>query len=298
MKEWLVRLVVAAAVGVVVVIAATWIAGGDLPNPANRDVGRPPLDLQASNVTFASGSGALIRAWLSPGQPGQGVIVLLHSLGGDRRDMLARAEFLHTKGYSVLMPDFQAHGESRGRRITFGDLESRDVTAALQYLHHKLPDEKIGVLAASLGATAFVLADGRPPVNAVVLEQMYPTIEQAVESRARSQLGFLGTLFGPLLMVQVQSRLEIPENRLRPVDRMGKLNTPVLIIDGAEDPYLPVADAQALFAAASDPKELWAVPGTGHVDLQVFAKAQYENKVGAFLDRYVRGSDSPSPAQE
>ena len=286
MKELLSRLFVGVAVVVVIVIAATWIAGADLVNPVNRDIsiGRPPLDLQASNITFASGSGALIHGWLSPGKPGPGAIILLHGLR-DRRDMLGRAESLRARGYYVLLFDFQAHGESRGSRITFGDLESRDVTAAIQYLHHKLPGEKVGVIGASLGAAAFVLADERPAVAAVVLEQMYPTIQQAVAGRARKYLGPLGPLIAPLLMVQVLSRLEIPANRLRPIDRMAQIGAPVLIVNGTQDSYTSIDDARALLAASSEPKELWAVEGAGHVDLHAFAKAQYEKRVGDFLAR-------------
>jgi fermentation-respiration switch protein FrsA (DUF1100 family) len=186
-----------------------------------------------------------------------------------------------------LLIDFQAHGENRGSRITFGDLESRDVTAALQYLHHKLPDEPVAVIGASLGAAAFVLAEDRPPVAAVVLEQMYPTIQQAVAGRARQYLGPLGPVFAPLLMAQMQSRLEIPANRLRPIERMAQLGAPVLIVNGTQDRYTSIEDARALFAAASDPKELWAVQGAGHVNLYAFAKAQYEQRVGEFLARYL-----------
>jgi pimeloyl-ACP methyl ester carboxylesterase len=287
MKELLIRLVVGVAVIVVVVIAVTWIAGGELTDPANRDIGRPPLDLEASNITFASGSGSLIHGWLSHGKPGQGVVLLLHGLRGDRRDMLSRAEFLRARGYSVLLIDFQAHGESRGRRITFGDLESRDVTAAIQYLRHKLPDEPVGVIGASLGAAAFVLAEERPAVAAVVLEQMYPTIQQAVAGKARQYLGPLGPVFAPLLMVQIQSQLEIPADRLRPIDRMAQIGAPVLIVNGTQDRYTSIEDARALFAAASDPKEVWAVEGAGHVNLYAFAKTQYEQRVGEFLARHL-----------
>jgi fermentation-respiration switch protein FrsA (DUF1100 family) len=42
-----------------------------------------------------------------------------------------------------------------------------------------------------------------------------------------------------------------------------------------------------LFAASSNPKELWAVEGAGHVNLHAFAKAQYEQRVGDFLGRYM-----------
>jgi pimeloyl-ACP methyl ester carboxylesterase len=287
MKELLIRLVVGVAVIVVVVIAATWIAGGALTDPANRDIGRPPADLEASRVTFASGSGSLIHGWLSHGKPGQGVIILLHGLRGDRRDMVSRGQFLRARGYSLLLFDFQAHGENRGNRITYGDLESRDVTAAIQYLRHQLPDEPVGIIGASLGAAAFVLAEERPAVAAVVLEQMYPTIQQAVAGRARQYLGPLGPVFAPLLMMQMQSRLEIPANRLRPIDRMAQIGAPVLIVNGTQDSYTSIDDARAMFAAASDPKELWAVEGAGHVNLYAFAQSQYEQRVADFLARHL-----------
>jgi pimeloyl-ACP methyl ester carboxylesterase len=288
MKELLIRLVVGLAVIVVVVIAATWMAAGELTDPANRNIGRPPLDLEASNITFASGSGSLIHGWLSHGKPGQGAVLLLHGLRGDRHDMLSRAEFLRSRGYSLLLIDFQAHGESRGSRITFGDLESRDVSAAIQYLHHKLPDEPVAVIGASLGAAAFVLADERPAVAAVVLEQMYPTIQQAVAGRARQYLGPLGPVFAPWLLLNMQSELKIPANRLRPIDRLAQIGAPVLIVNGTQDSYTSSEDARAELAAASDPKELWAVQGAGHADLHAFAKAEYERRVGDFLGRYVR----------
>jgi uncharacterized protein len=286
-KEWLIRLAVGAAVVVIVVIAISWVAAGDLPDPARRDIGVPPRDLHASNITFASGAGVLIHGWLSPGKAGQGAVVLLHAARGDRRDMLSRAEFLHAREYSVLLIDFQAHGDNRGSRITFGDLESRDVTAAIQYLHHKLPDEKVAVIGVSMGADAVVMADNRPQVAAVVLEQMYPTIERAIQSQVRNHLGPLTPLLAPLLFVEVQSQLEIPENRLRPIDRMSKIGAPVLIINGTEDKHVPIEDARALFAAAPDPKQLWAVPGAGHVNLHTFAKAEYEQRVSDFLAQYL-----------
>jgi uncharacterized protein len=293
MKPWLVNVLVAAAGVVILVIGTTWLASGGLQDPANHFVGRPPLDLQASNITYASGAGVLIHGWLTPGKPGQGVVLLLHALRGDRRDMISRAEFLRVRGYAVLLIDFQSHGENRGGRITYGDLESRDVTGAIQYLHHKLPGEKVAVIGVSMGADAFVLADDRPPVSAVVLEQMYPTIDRAVASRVRSNIGPLAPLFASLVMVEMQSRMEIPANRLRPIDRMAKIGAPVLIANGTEDNHTTIEEARAELAAASPPKELWAVEGAGHVDLHHFAKAQYERRIGDFLARYLPPVTAP-----
>jgi alpha-beta hydrolase superfamily lysophospholipase len=295
-KPWLINLLVAMAGVVILVIAGTWLASTGLQDPANHFVGRPPLDLQASNITFASGAGVLIHGWLVPGKPKQGVVLLLHAVRGDRRDMISRAEFLRSLGYAVLLIDFQSHGENRGRRITYGDLESRDVTGAIQYLHHKLPGERVVVLGVSMGADAFVLADGRPPVDAVVLEQMYPTINRAVASRVRSNIGPLAPLFSALVMVEMQSRAQIPTDRLSAVDRMAKIGAPVLIVNGTEDKHTTIEEARAELAAAAPPKELWAVEGAGHVDLHEFTKAEYERRIGDFIARYLPPVPGPAAA--
>jgi len=44
-----------------------------------------------------------------------------------------------------------------------------------------------------------------------------------------------------------------------------------------------LAESQALFDAAAEPKQLWIVPGAGHEDLRAFAPEAYEKKVLAFL---------------
>jgi esterase/lipase len=294
MKDWLIQGLVIVAGLVIVVIGTSWLASGGLQDPANHYVSPSPLDLHASNITYASGAAVLIHGWLAPGKPGQGVVLLLHAVRGDRRDMISRARFLLSRGYSVLLIDFQSHGENRGNRITYGDLESRDVTGAIQYLHHKLPGEKVAVIGTSMGADALVLADGRPPVDAVVLEQMYPTIERAVASRVRSNVGAFAPLFSSLVMLEMLSRMEIPANRLRPIDRMAKIGAPVLIVNGTEDNHVTIEEARAEFAAAVPPKELWAVEGAGHVDLHAFAKTEYERRVGDFLARYLPPVTAPA----
>jgi alpha-beta hydrolase superfamily lysophospholipase len=295
MKAWLTltNLLVAAAAAVILIIAGTYLSAMGLQDSANHFVGRPPLDLQASNITYASGAGVLIHGWLVPGKPKQGVVLLLHPVRGDRRDMISRAEFLRKRGYAVLMIDFQSHGENRGRRITYGDLESRDVTGAIQYLHHKLPDEKVAVLGVQMGADAFVLSEDRPAVQAVVLEQMYPTINRAIASRVRNNIGPLAPLFSWLVMVEMQSQNEIPPNRLSVIDRMSGIGAPVLIINGTDDHHTTIDEARAELAAAAPPKELWAVEGAGHVNLHEFAKDEYERRVGDFIARYLPPVSDP-----
>ena len=278
-----------AGVSVVTLVAGfAWVVGDQLSAPVPRTLGDPPADLDARSVEFQSTSGSVVHGWLSHGLAGHGAILLIHGVRGDRRDMLSRAQFLHQAGYTVLLIDLQSHGESRGKHITFGYLESRDVSGALELLGKEFSGDRIGVIGESMGAAAFVLAKKRPTVSAVVLESMYPTIDQALSNRLRLHLGSFGPVFATLFEMLLQPRLGITADDLRPIDRIGGLDAPVFIIAGTSDEHTTPQESEAIFAAASQPKQLWLVPGAAHVNLHDFAKEEYERRILEYFAKYLR----------
>lgn len=269
-------------------VVFVWNIGGVLVAPANHPIDNPPANLHAQPVEFASASGATIHGWLVAGQPGQGVVVLMHGIHANRLSLVARAEFISRAGYSVLLFDFQGHGESLGKTITFGFLESRDATAAVNFVRAKFPGEKIGVLGASLGAASALLAEPPLPVNALVLESSFPTLYQATEDRMVMRFGFLGKLATPLLTCQLKPRLGFGVDELQPIRHAGKITVPKLFIAGTADRDTTLPESQALFAAAAGPKQLWLLDGAAHVDMHAFAGAEYERRILEFLAQNLR----------
>jgi fermentation-respiration switch protein FrsA (DUF1100 family) len=206
--------------------------------------------------------------------------------------MLGRARFLHALGYSVLLIDLPSHGESDGDRITFGAHEAAGVEAAIAYLRNRLPNERIGVIGVSLGAAATVLAKPTRAPDAVVLESMYPTIEEATSNRLRHYLGAFGPLLTPALVCQLPLRAGVSARQLRPIDAIGRLASPVLVASGSIDHDTTLAETRRVFEAANSPKELWVVEGADHVDLHNYAPALYEARIGAFLSKYMQSTGS------
>jgi alpha-beta hydrolase superfamily lysophospholipase len=239
-------------------------------------------------VQFPSESGALINGWLIEGQKGAGVIALMHGVRASRVDMLGRARFLKDAGYTVLLFDFQAHGESRGEHITFGYLESRDASAALEFLRANFPDEKIGLIGVSMGGAAALLATPPLEVDAMVLEMVYPTISQAVSDRLVMNLGGWSGALTPLLTWQLKPRLGFGPEALRPIDNVGSISAPKLFIAGTEDRHTTIEESRQLFNAAREPKEFWAIEGAAHVNFHEFARRDYESRVLDFFDKYLR----------
>jgi pimeloyl-ACP methyl ester carboxylesterase len=272
-------------------LSAASLSACVMTRPAHTPPLAPPSDLAVRPVSFASGSGATIRGWYLPGMRGGGAVLLLHGVGSNRSSMVGRARFLHRQGYSVLLPDFQAHGESGGEFITFGSLESFDAAAALDYLRQCSGGERVAAIGISMGGAAALLGPGPLHVDALVLESVYPTIRQALEDRLAVWMGPFGRLnryVAPVVLRGVSAEIGVPEEALRPIDRIGSAVAPLFLLSGTRDAYTPIAEARALYEQARGPKEFWAVEGAKHEDLYAFTGEVYERRVGGFLAAHLR----------
>jgi fermentation-respiration switch protein FrsA (DUF1100 family) len=276
------------AAAVLAALAVVWMAGTNLSAPAPKEVGSLPTDLKGRAVEFHSASGATLRGWFLPGRKGAGAVVLMHGFRGSRLNMLSRARFLSTAGYTVLLFDFQAHGESTGASITTGYLESRDARAAVEFVRAEAPEERVGVIGVSMGGAAFALAEPAPPVEAAVFELVYPTIEQAIDDRLRLNLGGWAIVFRPLMTAQLRLRLGISADDLHPVEHVGQITCPKLFIAGALDMHTTLEESRQLFAAAAEPKEFWAVEGAHHQDLHELKGREYEERILSFFEQHLR----------
>jgi uncharacterized protein len=267
--------------------AGVWALGSRLVAVAPYRVALPGLG--GEDVVLQSAPDQRVAATFLPGR-GQGAVLLLHGIHGDRRQMAGRARFLQARGYAVLLIDLPGQGASTAHAVTFGLREADGVRAALAYLRERAPGQRIGVIGVSLGAASFVLCRDCAPVDAVVLESMYPTIDEAVADRLRMRLGPVGGPLSALLLWQLPARLDIHARQLRPIDHVAALHAPVLVAAGSADQHTTLPETQRLFAAASMPKSLWVVQGAAHVDLHDFAPAEYERRVGAFLASHLRAA--------
>jgi fermentation-respiration switch protein FrsA (DUF1100 family) len=277
------RLIALAATLVVLAAGGIAFVGWMLARPVQMKVGDGPAELNVEAVTFHSDSGANVAAWWCPLSDTRSTVLLLPGVRANRLSMVDRALFLRRAGYSTLLIDFQATGETKGDRITFGWKESRDVLAAVEFIRRMRPADHIGIIGSSLGGAAALFAHPPLKVDALILEAVYPTIEIATKNRLQNYLGPIGRWFAPLLLKQLHTRLEASADDLRPINYIGNVSCPILLINGDKDRNTRPEDARLLFSRAQTSKQLWLVPNAGHVDLHKAATAEYESRVLAFL---------------
>ena len=277
--RWLLIIIVA---GIAVVGAVAWMVGSALIAPANRSVGNPPDNFPATTIQIPSDSGTTLAAWHLLVPESRVTVILLHPIRGDRRSMLSRAQLLQEHGYSTLLVDLQAHGESQGENITIGYLEKHDVLAAVKYVRKNYPAQKIGIIGRSLGGASTLFA--QPDVDLIVLESVYPTVSEAVHNRVKLRLGALHHVLAPLLIAQLKPRLGISSRQLRPIDQLDKIHCPVLIASGDQDLHTTIGETQRIFDAANEPKKLVVFKNAEHVDLLARDREKYENEIVGYIN--------------
>jgi len=287
-RKWLLRLIILGSVCLLAAFGFTLYVGHRLIEPMPRIIGAPPAFLGGETVKFPRRSGSMIVGWLTESKDARGCILLLHAIRADRRTMAARAHFLHDRGYHTLCIDLQAHGESPGAHITMGHLESMDAAVGVAYLREHYPALPVAVIGTSLGGASALMADYSVPPDAIVVESVFADAVTATANRLDMRFGPVGRWMTPLLTWQIQPMLGIDVATLSPVLAAAKVKQPVFVLYGEVDRHARPPEAKAIYDALKGPKEIWGIPGAAHVDLYRFAGPEYENRVGQFINTYLK----------
>ena len=108
----------------------------------------------------------------------------------------------------------------------------------------------------------------------------------------------VGAFATPAVLLALRAAAGVKASQLRPVDAIGRVRSPILIMTGAEDRKTTMKESQSLFARANHPKEFWAAPGAGHIDLAFVGAAGYRTRLLRFLGAALRpeaGQPAPPP---
>ncbi len=197
---------------------------------------------------------------------------LVHSARTPRIHAFARLLAAHTH---VLVPELRGHGRSGGR-CTLGRDEPLDVAAAVAAATPGLPVVTVGV---SLGGASVLLHAGTQGGVAGVVAVSSPArwatwdtpatirVRRYVDSRTGRQV------LARVLRTRVADTLdEVPDSSAVVGDIAPAFT---LVIHDPADHYFGEEHARTIYDWASEPKDLWLVPGAGHgTDLLTPALAQ------------------------
>jgi uncharacterized protein len=278
------RLVVLAAslFAVLAVLIPVAISYG-VTHAARAEVPSADLGAPYENVEFKTSDGLLLKGWYIRSRNGAAVI----SFPG-RASSQKRAKLLARHGYGVLLFDRRGEGESEGDPNGFGWQGERDIHAAVAFLQRR-PDvdpQRIGGIGLSVGGEMMIEAAAESTALKAIVS------EGGSSRSVRDELANPGGAWQELIGTGVATAAtalfsdNLPPRSLKSL--APQISGAAFFVYGERGQPAESTANRAFYAAAHEPKEIWEVPGSGHIGGTEAQPQEYERRVTAFFDRELR----------
>lgn len=229
------------------------------------------VGLKYEDVRLETEDGVRLHGWFVPARQARATLLFLHGNAGNISHRLDSLRIFHGLGVDVLIIDYRGYGQSDGRPSEEGTY--RDARAAWRHLVQArgAPPERIVVFGRSIGAAiaAALAVEHRP--GALILESGFTSIPD------------LGADLYPWLPARWLARLHYDTRA-----RLPRVAAPVLIVHSRDDEIIPFAHAEALYAAAREPKSLLVLRGSHNAGFMESGRSYIDGLAG-FLDRHLPG---------
>lgn len=213
-------------------------------------------------------------------------IIMVHGFTYGLFGSVKYMSMFRRRGFNILLIDLRHHGRSGGPNITFGFKEKQDIKAWITWSLAQLgPGGLVGTMGESLGAAVALqhaAIDQRPAF--VIADCPYSDLERLVTYHLKKQYHLPAI---PLLYVgEFWCRLlsGMTFENASPLPVMTKIESPVLLVHGENDDYVPAFMSRDLFEAKTTGlRQLYIAPGAGHAQAFSSNPEGYDRQVSDFL---------------
>ena len=245
------------------------------------------LDSEFHEVAITTTDHIRLSAWIIQPRRGNGnAVILLHGVGDNRLGMTGYAELLLSNGYTVLLPDARAQGNSGGELATYGLLERNDIHQWFDWLLSEDHPTCIFGFGESMGAAQLLqsLSVGTQFCG-VVAESSFSNFREMAYVRM-GQPFHLGPWLGrsflrPIVEVaflRARWKYRLNMDAISPENSVVARQIPILLIHGQIDSNIPVQHSQRIHALNPN-TVLWEVPNADHCGARSAAPQEFEKRL-------------------
>ena len=190
---------------------------------------------------LTAGDGTPLVVWAAPPHDGKPVILYFHGNAGTMGHRSGRFRWMLDRGWGVIALAYRGSGGSGGSP---GETELRNDAHTLydavpDLLGNAVDSARIVLYGESLGTGIAVTLATERPVGGIILETPYASIEDLAQRTA--------------FLYPVKA-LGLVRDPFRSIERIDRIDAPLLVMHGTADAVIPFDHAEALFERATHPK--------------------------------------------
>jgi len=218
----------------------------------------------------------------------RGVILLFHGYRSLAcNDFSCALGSYMNDGFSLLLVDERAHGESGGRALSFGILERYDCLDWIAFVEKRFPGDKLVLDGISMGAATVMMASEFPlpdSVCGIIADSGYTSPKEII-TKVMTVDAKLPKACYPLvkLAAKVFGGFDLEESSA--LEAVKSCKKPILIVHGEADGFVPCEMSARCFEACNAPyKRLVTVPGADHGMSFLVDKPRVKKAIHEFFD--------------
>lgn len=220
------------------------------------------LGLAYQEVRFKTRDGLELYGWFLPAKGRVlGTVLQLHGNAENISTHFTSLAWMPARGFNVFIFDYRGYGASEGEPTLEG--VQLDIDAAMDALFARsdVDKDRVVMYGQSLGGAlaAYYVAHSprRDRLRALILESAFSGYVDIVREKMADHWFTWPFQWLPQFTV---------DDRFSPLPSMAKISPlPLLVLHGDQDAVVPVQEGRRLYEAALEPKQLWIVPGAGHI---------------------------------
>ncbi len=242
-------------------------------------------DSTFNTVKITTADKTILDTWYSKVPNEKGCVAMFHGHARKKSDMIAEASEFQKQGYSTLMVDLRAHGNSTGNRCSIGFYEGEDIKASYDYIS-SIGTKNIVLYGISLGASSITKAmnDYDITPSSIILEMPFGTLPEAVSGRVK-MMGLPAQPIATLLTFWGGVENGFWAFSMKPTEYVKKIKCPVLLQWGKNDTRVSKKEIDEIFANITATKKLVVYDSSGHQSLCENENLKWTKEIAAFLPK-------------
>ena len=225
--------------------------------------------LQFENIKINTSDGSSLHGWFIPSSKSIATVLFFHGNAGNISNRLEELSVWHKISVNVFIIDYRGYGKSKGILSEKGIY--LDAQAAYDYLieEKKIPANKIVCFGRSLGGAAAIYLASCQNIGSLIVCSAFTSLE-----------GLINSIFPNWLAVVLRKIITM---NFASIQRIQKVNCPVLFLHGGDDALIPAKLGKILYEKARSPKMWYLVPGASHNNIFILGGRKYWYLIKSFI---------------
>jgi hypothetical protein len=205
---------------------------------------------EAEEQVLKTADGEQVIVWHVSPKPRSPVVMFFPGNGDFLAGRVSRFRDITSDGTGLVALSYRGYAGSSGQPSEQGLL--LDAAAAYAFTAARYKTDQIVAWGFSLGTGVAVALAADHPVGKLILEAPYTSTADVASS---------------IRLFRAVPVRWLMRDQFRSDERIARVTTPLLIMQGSRDPVIPIALGERMFALPHEPKQFVRFEGGGHEDL-------------------------------